>query len=70
MIALHWFFPFELFQPSKFTYNSWHPYLSWVTIIAFVILGNGDATLRSASSQMFRFIGRCSFEAFMIQHHL
>ena len=70
VIALHWFFAFELFQPSKFTYNHWHPYISWIPIIAFVILRNANATLRSASSQMFGFIGRCSLETFIIQYHL
>ena len=70
VIALHWSFAFELFQPSKFTYNHWHPYISWIPIIAFVILRNANATLRSASSQIFGFIGRRSFGAFMIQHHL
>ena len=68
--GLLWFFAFELLQPSKFTYNYWHPYISWIPIISFVILRNANATLRSASSQMFGFIGRCSLETFIIQYHL
>ena len=70
VVSLLWFFAFELLQPSKFTYNYWHPYISWIPIISFVILRNANATLRSASSQMFGFIGRCSLETFIIQYHL
>ena len=70
VVGMLWFFAFELLQPSKFAYNHWHPYISWIPIISFVILRNASATLRSASSQMFRFIGRCSLETFIIQYHL
>ena len=68
--SLLWFFTFELLQPSKFTYNHWHPYISWIPIVSFVVLRNANATLRSASSQMFGFIGRCSLETFILQYHL
>ena len=70
VVALLWFFAFELLQPSKFTYNHWHPYISWIPIISFVILRNANVTLRSASSQMFGFIGRCSLETFILQYHM
>lgn len=70
VVCILWFFAFELMQPSKFTYNHWHPYISWVPIVSFVILRNANATLRSASSRMFGFIGRCSLETFIVQYHL
>ena len=70
VVTLLWFFAFELLQPSKFTYNHWHPYISWIPIVSFVILRNANATLRSASSQMFGFIGRCSLETFILQYHM
>ena len=69
-IGILWFFAFELLQPSKFTYNHWHPYISWIPIISFVILRNANASLRSASSQVFGFIGKCSLETFIMQYHL
>ncbi|KAJ7293498.1 10 TM acyl transferase domain found in Cas1p-domain-containing protein [Mycena rebaudengoi] len=67
--ALIWFFAFELSQASKFTYNAWHPWISWVPILAYVVLRNASASMRSASSQAFAFIGRCSMETFVIQYH-
>ena len=70
VVGMLWFLAFELLQPSKFAYNHWHPYISWIPIISFVILRNANATLRSVSSQMFGFIGRCSLETFIIQYHL
>ena len=65
-----WFFAFELGQESKFTYNIWHPYISFVPIAAFVILRNATPLLRSCSSQAYTFIGKCSLETFIIQFHL
>jgi N-acetylneuraminate 9-O-acetyltransferase len=64
-----WFFAFELYQESKFTYNAWHPYVSFLPILAFVTLRNANAVLRSGSSMAFTFIGRCSLETFTIQFH-
>ncbi|KNZ78517.1 putative O-acetyltransferase CAS1 [Termitomyces sp. J132] len=69
-LCILWFFAFELFQESKFTYNRWHPYISWIPVLAFVILRNASVILRSASSSAFAFIGRCSLETFIIQYHL
>jgi hypothetical protein len=66
---LFWFFAFELLQENKFTYNTWHPYISFLPITAFVVLRNANPVLRSASSKAFAFIGRCSLETFIIQYH-
>ncbi|KZT30628.1 Cas1p-domain-containing protein [Neolentinus lepideus HHB14362 ss-1] len=68
--VLFWYMAFELAQPSKFVYNTWHPYISFLPIGAFVILRNANVILRSASSRFFAFIGRCSLETFVIQFHL
>jgi hypothetical protein len=70
IITLAWFFAFELIQESKFTYNGWHPYVSFLPIAAFVVLRNATPLLRSTSSQLFSFIGTCSLETFIIQFHL
>ncbi|KAG6912037.1 hypothetical protein DXG01_000285 [Tephrocybe rancida] len=69
-LCIVWFFVFELLQASKFTYNLWHPYMSWIPVLSFVVLRNASVILRSASSSAFAFIGRCSLETFIIQYHL
>ncbi|KAJ7125661.1 O-acetyltransferase [Mycena crocata] len=68
-MILCWFFPWELHQGSKFIYNGWHPWVSWLPVLAFVVLRNASGTLRSASSRAFAFIGTCSLETFIIQYH-
>ncbi|KAF9462141.1 O-acetyltransferase [Collybia nuda] len=69
-ITLFWFFGFELYQESKYTYNLWHPYVSFLPILAFVALRNASVRLRSTSSQTFALVGRCSLETFIVQYHL
>lgn len=64
-----WFFAFEFYQESKYTYNAWHPYISFLPILAFVILRNSNSILRSVTSRAFAFIGKCSLETFVIQFH-
>jgi len=69
-IVLVWFMGFELLQESKFTYNAWHPYVSFLPILAFATLRNATPLLRSCSSRIFAFIGKCSLETFIVQYHL
>lgn len=69
-LVISWFLVFEINQESKFTYNYWHPYISCLPVLGFVVLRNANATLRAANSQIFAFIGRCSLETFIIQYHL
>lgn len=69
VLVLLWFFGFELNQESKFTYNAWHPYISFLPIFAFVILRNASPLLRTCTSRAFAFIGKCSLETFIIQYH-
>lgn len=67
--GLVWFFAFELLQESKFTYNLWHPYVSAVPVLAFMVLRNANVIMRSANSRAFAFVGTCSLETFIIQYH-
>lgn len=69
-LAMIWFFWFELSQPNKFAYNDVHPYISWIPIIAFIILRNATMRLRNTSSTLFMFIGKCSLETFIGQFHM
>lgn len=70
VLVFIWYFIFELNQESKFAYNTWHPYISFLPVVAYAILRNSNAALRSASSRAFVFIGKCSLETFVIQYHL
>lgn len=67
--VLVWFFGFELMQENKFTYNAWHPYISPLPVLAFIILRNANVTLRSTTSRGFMFAGKCSLELFIMQYH-
>lgn len=68
-LAVLWFFWFELSRADKFAYNAWHPYVSAIPVLAFVVLRNGNAALRSCNSRVFGFIGTCSLETFIMQYH-
>lgn len=57
-------------QQSKFAYNALHPHISVFPVLAFVVLRNATATLRSTSSRFFAFFGQCSLETFILQFHI
>ncbi|KAI0095048.1 O-acetyltransferase [Irpex rosettiformis] len=68
VLVLIWFFAFELTRDG-FSYNTWHPFVSFLPIGAFAILRNANTILRSGSSRVFMFIGKCSLETYIIQYH-
>lgn len=69
-VALVGYFVFELSLPDKFTYNRIHPYISWIPIVAFIILRNATVRLRNTSSKFHIFFGRISLETFIGQFHM
>ncbi|KAF9196937.1 hypothetical protein BGZ50_004524 [Haplosporangium sp. Z 11] len=69
VVGLFGYFVFET-SMQKFVYNHYHPYISWVPILSFVILRNSTATLRNTTSSVFTFIGKCSLETFICQFHM
>ncbi|KAL0084043.1 10 TM acyl transferase domain found in Cas1p-domain-containing protein [Phycomyces blakesleeanus] len=69
-VAMIWYFWFELSRPNKFVYNTYHPYISWIPVLAFTILRNCTLGLRNRSSRFFEFIGKCSLETFIGQFHM
>jgi hypothetical protein len=64
------FLIFEVTRENKFVYNKWHPYISFLPILAFVVLRNSSQHLRNTHSAAFAFIGRCSLETFILQFHI
>lgn len=57
LIGLAGYFAFEL-RYTKFEYNHYHPYVSWVPVLSFVVLRNATPLLRSTSSRAFIWIGQ------------
>lgn len=70
VLSLVWYFYFELSQPSKQAYNAYHPYISWIPILAFVVLRNATARIRNTTSRFYELIGKCSLETFIGQFHM
>ena len=68
-ISLMWYFTFEAIE-DKFSYNLYHPYISFIPILAFVCLRNGSNYLRSRTSGFYRFFGKISLETFILQFHI
>jgi N-acetylneuraminate 9-O-acetyltransferase len=69
-VGLIWFFFFELTRRDKFEYNSWHPFVSAIPVVAFVLLRNATPVLRASSSWLYAFVGTCSLETFILQYHI
>ncbi|KAG0000026.1 hypothetical protein BGZ65_004702 [Modicella reniformis] len=69
IIGLAGYFLFEV-SMQKFEYNHWHPYISWIPILSFVVLRNSTAPLRNTVSTFYTFIGKCSLETFICQFHI
>ncbi|ORX45543.1 Cas1p-domain-containing protein [Hesseltinella vesiculosa] len=69
-LVLAWYFWFELQQPSKAVYNQYHPFVSWIPILAYIGLRNGSVYLRNINSRLFMWVGKCSLETFIGQFHM
>ncbi|KAM3499376.1 hypothetical protein MY10362_007357 [Beauveria mimosiformis] len=59
----------QLFE-VKHDYNKWHPYISFIPIMAWIAARNVAAPLRVYYSKAFAWLGRCSLETFTLQFHL
>ncbi|KAI5783616.1 10 TM acyl transferase domain found in Cas1p-domain-containing protein [Geopyxis carbonaria] len=70
LIALPCFFLFQTTRETKYVYNAYHPYISWIPILSFIALRNATPRLRNAYSGAFAWLGRCSLETFTLQFHI
>lgn len=64
------FLMFQTTRETKFVYNAYHPYISWIPILGFIILRNATPNLRNTYSGAFAWIGKCSLETFTLQFHI
>lgn len=69
-VTMFFYFLFELTRENKFVYNFYHPFISFLPILAFCVLRNSTLWLRSTNSKLFCFFGKCSLETFIVQFHL
>lgn len=70
LIALPAFFFFQMTRETKYVYNAYHPYLSWIPIGAFIVLRNATPRMRNAYSFGWAWLGKCSLETFTLQFHI
>ncbi|MCJ1285834.1 hypothetical protein MMC26_005175 [Xylographa opegraphella] len=70
IMMLPGFFIFIRGFSDKYSYNSWHPYISPFIILAYVVLRNAGRRLRNYRSCFFAWLGRCSLETFTLQFHI
>lgn len=68
--TLYLYYRFAQIFSNKVDYNRWVPYLSWLPILAFVILRNCTRSLRNFRSSFFVWLGRHSLETFTLQFHI
>lgn len=68
--ALPLFFLFQWTRETKFVYNAYHPYLSFIPILSFIILRNATPSFRNTYSSAYAWLGRCSLETFTLQFHI
>ncbi|KIW92930.1 uncharacterized protein Z519_06779 [Cladophialophora bantiana CBS 173.52] len=54
---------------DKFRYNEWHPFVSPLPVLAFIVLRNSTPKLSASHSRLFAWFGRCSLETFAFQYH-
>jgi len=69
-ISLPLFFLFQTTRETKYIYNAYHPYISFIPILSFIILRNATPSLRNSHSLVFAWLGRCSLETFTLQFHI
>ena len=57
-------------QYEKYTYNEYHPYTSFIPIIAFIVIRNLWPTLRTHYIYLFAFLGKVTLETYLCQLHI
>ena len=69
-IALPSYVYFQSTSANKYAYNEVHRYISFIPILAFIILRNATPTLRNTYISAYAWLGNCSLETFTLQFHI
>ncbi|KAI9886025.1 MAG: hypothetical protein M1823_002192 [Watsoniomyces obsoletus] len=70
MIILPTYWILTRHHTTKKVSNYWHPYISSLPVLGFIILRNAHRHLRNRHSTIFAWLGRCSLETFTLQFHI
>lgn len=63
-------FLFQTTRETKHVRDAHHPYVSFIPILAFIVLRNATPRLRNAHSRVFAWLGKMSLETFTLQFHI
>lgn len=55
---------------DKYQYNTLHPWISPIFVLAYLTLRNSSKRLRETYSPLFAWLGRCSLETYVLQCHI
>lgn len=55
---------------SQTEYKTWHPFMSFFPVLAFIALRNVCSRVRNYHSMAMAWLGRCSLELYILQFHL
>tara|TARA_B100000902_G_scaffold397063_1_gene459733 strand:- start:2044 stop:3135 length:1092 start_codon:yes stop_codon:yes gene_type:complete len=55
---------------DKYAYNRWHPYVSIVPIVGYLLIRNCHPILRKTHSKAMAWVGQITLETYVLQFHL
>ena len=69
LMLLAWFWG-QYHSLDKYTYNRWHPYVSIVPIVGYLLIRNCHPILRKTHSSAMAWVGQITLETYVLQFHI